>query len=78
MDDRPSGVGQVVNNLFAVAMNPTVKEAVAATLMSGFVAQGKVVDQFEDALESWIGPNPVTVVAPSFFSKPRIKFGVEG
>ena len=23
-----------------------------------------------------VGPNPVTVVAPSFFSKPRIKFGV--
>lgn len=48
-------------SLFQVAMNPSVKEAVAAVLMSGYVAQGPKVDLFEDQLMDWVGDRPVTV-----------------
>lgn len=47
--------------LFKVIMNPTVKEAVASVLMSGYVAQGPRVDEFEDLLMPWLGDRPVTV-----------------
>lgn len=36
-------------------MEPTVKAAVAKTLYSGFIGQGKKVEEFERALQPWVG-----------------------
>ena len=40
--------------LFKVFMAPTAKEKVGEVLDSGFIGQGKVVDQFESELKGWI------------------------
>lgn len=43
--------------LFKVSMSPTVGPAVQEVLYSGFIGQGKKVDEFEKILKDWIG-NP--------------------
>lgn len=47
--------------LFSVSMDPAIGGSVNETLMSGFVAQGPRVEEFETALEPWFGRRPVTV-----------------
>jgi dTDP-4-amino-4,6-dideoxygalactose transaminase len=42
-------------------MDPAIGGDVNETLLSGFVAQGPKVEQFEAALEPWMGRKPVTV-----------------
>lgn len=46
--------------LFKHYVDPCAAEMVADTLASGCIGQGPRVDEFEEALEPWIGPN-VTV-----------------
>ncbi len=41
--------------LFKVSMSPTVGPAVQEVLNSGFIGQGKKVDEFEEILKDWIG-----------------------
>jgi perosamine synthetase len=47
--------------LFSVSMDPAVGGFVNETLLSGFVAQGPKVEQFETALEPYMGRRPITV-----------------
>jgi len=47
--------------LFRVSMDPAVGAKVEETLLSGFVAQGKKVEEFEEALIPWMGRRPITV-----------------
>src|SRR5271166_3877333 len=46
--------------LFRHYVDPSAAEMMAETLASGCIGQGPKVDEFERALEPWIGPN-VTV-----------------
>ena len=41
--------------LFKVFMSPTVSEDLSPVLHSGFITQGKKVDEFEGALQEWFG-----------------------
>lgn len=47
--------------LFRVAMGSDAGVHVESTLQSGFVAQGKKVEEFEEALIPWFGRKPITV-----------------
>lgn len=48
--------------LFKVRMNPTASELVGSVLNSGFIGQGKVVDDFESQLSKTLNhPFPITV-----------------
>jgi perosamine synthetase len=47
--------------LFRVSMDPAIGERVNQTLQSGFIAQGKKVEEFEEALIPWMGRKPITV-----------------
>jgi perosamine synthetase len=53
-------VAQVIP-LFKVSMSDTAELHVGRTLDSGFVAQGKRVEEFEEALIPWMGRKPITV-----------------
>jgi perosamine synthetase len=53
-------VAQVIP-LFKVSMDPTVVSKLGPTLMSGYVAQGPRVDEFEDRLTTYMGSRPITV-----------------
>ena len=53
----------------AGTQNPGAYRALGLVPTADFNAAWKLAQKH-------VGPNPVTVVAPSFFSKPRIKFGV--
>lgn len=46
--------------LFRVAMHPAIGSYLTPLLISGYIGQGKKVEEFEDALEPWVGSRPVT------------------
>lgn len=47
--------------LFRVSMAPSAGQLVANVLASGYIGQGSKVEEFERALEPWMGSIPVTV-----------------
>jgi len=50
--------------LFKVSMSPSAGPAVQEVLNSGFIGQGKKVDEFEEILKNWIG-NPYVLTTNS-------------